>query len=497
MLLALPPQTAPDTGSFPQEHQAVKSWLDALSPDTEPNDAAELLRGLRHSNRLTTSAENRRLVLSEFQSSLQSLTHSLIQTISPQPLPMAAKFRHSSALLDELLREETNAWKILLSQNSPPRLADARSAMSALLKQATAAVQQYRRVPSYCIRDANQIYAVAELNDLLISTDHEASYSENSTVEFLNDYAGVLVLSHLDLRQIRARQLDLTLAFLTEQLEYIRLSQDPPTHAWKDNDCVLDLSKGNAPIEAACYLGDVDTNTMRWVSFEPLVQALDARLAKTRTTLSTTLGADTLERQTLTRLRQDLHGKRGRRLARRIGYDTVNLSFGHQQISNQLLQNIDAEPGHNINRSLRNEWTQINYSAQGAAFRSIDPAIGTAQVGELVAVQKLDDQETLGMVRWVQANDDGHVLVGVEYLSKQVIPVELSRSNADEGVTDEGLIIACRINGKVTQTVLLPEYRFQTSDRLTARQKERSKAIKLGQCLQSNGLFSQFVLNEA
>ncbi len=101
------------------------------------------------------------------------------------------------------------------------------------------------------------------------------------------------------------------------------------------------------------------------------------------------------------------------------------------------------------------------------------------------------------MVRWVQSSDDGHVLIGVEYLSKQVIPVQLSRSNADEGVTDEGLIIACRINGKVTQTVLLPEYRFQTGNRLTARQKERSKAIKLGQCLQSNGLFSQFVLSEA
>ena len=77
------------------------------------------------------------------------------------------------------------------------------------------------------------------------------------------------------------------------------------------------------------------------------------------------------------------------------------------------------------------------------------------------------------------------------------MPVEVTRDNADDGVADEALIIACRIEGKVTQTILLPGYRFQTGDRLTASQTDKHKRIKLGQCLQSNGLFSQFVLNQA
>ena len=144
------------------------------------------------------------------------------------------------------------------------------------------------------------------------------------------------------------------------------------------------------------------------------------------------------------------------------------------------------------------DWTRINYSTKGAAFRSIEPNIGTAQVGELVAIKKdTDSAITLGIVRWVHATNDGCISLGMEFISNVVMPVELTRDNADDGVTDEALIIGCRIDGKVTQTILLPGYRFNTGDRLTASQVEKRKQIKLGQCIQSNGMFSQFVLNQA
>jgi len=74
--------------------------------------------------------------------------------------------------------------------------------------------------------------------------------------------------------------------------------------------------------------------------------------------------------------------------------------------------------------------------------------------------------------------------------------VEITRDNAEEGVTDEALIIACRINGKVLQTILLSGYRFNTGDRFTASQANKKKHLKLGQCLQSNGMLSHFVINE-
>jgi len=166
MLLALPPQTQPDTGSFPQERDAVRVWLSNLSPVSAPENAAELLRGLRHSNRLTNETANRRLILDEFRPTLDNLTSALTLTVTPQPLPMVAPFRHAATLLDELLREEACAWKILLAHSPKPELADATNALIALARQATAAVQQYRRVPPSCLRDSHQIYALAESEGL-------------------------------------------------------------------------------------------------------------------------------------------------------------------------------------------------------------------------------------------------------------------------------------------------------------------------------------------
>ena len=116
-------------------------------------------------------------------------------------------------------------------------------------------------------------------------------------------------------------------------------------------------------------------------------------------------------------------------------------------------------------------------------------------MGELVAIYDNEDNTVLGLIRWVLSTDEGTIDLGVEYLSNGMVPVELTRSDADEGVIDVALIIACRISGKVTQTILLPGYRFHTGDRLTASQADKHKKIKLGQCLQSNGLFSHFVLS--
>lgn len=494
MLLALPPQTAPNDSSFPRNRDAVRTWLDDLNPIDSTDDAAELLRGLRHSNRLTNEAQSRRAVLEEFRPVLNTLTQSLGQSISPQPLPMAASFRHASALLDELLREEANAWKILLSHSETPQLDDANRALSALYRLAKAAVQQYRKVPKHCMRDANHIYALAESEGLLAKAKGGLDTRSNTKAALKNAYAGVLTLATLNLRQIRARQLDLALSFVEDQFDKILLNSTVPTGAWRDTQYIINLHSSDAPATASSYLGDHSAPTVRWIDFSALVEAIEARQAKTRTTLSVTLGADTLERQTLSRLNFEFNSNRKRKVARCVSYNEANLSFGHQQISNQMLRDVDVttfldEGAHVL------EWTRINHSPNGAAFRSIEPTAGTVQVGELVAL-KHEGTSTLGVIRWVHAHEDGTIHFGMEYLSNEVVPVELTRDNVEDGVTDEALIIACRIKGKVTQTILLPGYRFHTGDRLTASQVTRRKHIKLGQCLQSNGMFSQFILNE-
>lgn len=495
MLLALPPQTAPNSSSFPQNRDAVRAWLNNLNPSDSPDDASELLRGLRHSNRLTSDTESRRSVIEEFRPVLNTLTMNLSQSISPQPLPMAASFRHASALLDELLREEANAWKILLSYSDNPELDDANQALTALYRLAKAAVQQYREVPKHCMRDANHIYALAEDRGLLTTGKSGFDARDATKANLRKSYAGIITLATLNLRQIRAKQLDLTLSFLADQFDKVTLDATAPSGVWRETNYVINLHSTDKPAPASSYLGEITAQSLRWIDFSALVEAIETRLAKTRTTLSVTLGADTLERQTLSRLNFEFTNHRERKVARCVSYTDANLSFGHQQISNQLLRDIDVMQFFDEQAHVTH-WTCINRSPNGAAFSSIEANAGTVQVGELVAVKEDDDTSTLGVTRWVHAREDGTLLFGMENLSNEVVPVELTRDNAEDGVTDEALIIACKINGKVTQTILLPGYRFHTGDRLTASQASRKKQIKLGQCLQSNGMFSQFILSE-
>jgi len=456
MLLALPPQTEPDTGSFPQDRDAVRAWLSDLAPVSAADDATELLRGLRHSNRLTNETENRRAILEEFRPTLSELIQSLTETITPQPLPMAASFRHASTLLDELLREEACAWKILLAHSAIPKLEDASQALSALAKQAIAAVQQYRRVPSNCLRDAHQIYALAASEGLFETNGLHDSQLDSINAP-LDAYATVLVLATIDLRQIRVRQLALTLDFITEHLSKVRLSRSAPEQAWRETDRVLNLDDSHVPVPAASYLGDFSHKGVRWLDLAPLARAVDDRRARTRTTLAMTLGSDMLERQTLTRVSHALATNRARKVSRCISHTVKTLSFGHQLIANQLIHAIVPDDSADSPPIASAEWVQINHTPQGAAYRCLNADIGSVN---------------------------------------GVVPVQLTRQGVDKGVIDEALIIACRINRKVTQTILLPGYRFQTGDRVMATQAERSKQLKLAQCLQSNGLFSQFVLAE-
>jgi hypothetical protein len=67
-------------------------------------------------------------------------------------------------------------------------------------------------------------------------------------------------------------------------------------------------------------------------------------------------------------------------------------------------------------------------------------------------------------------------------------------SDQDIGVEENALIIACKVKNTILQTMLTPSYLYQSGDRLTASQGGRSRKMQLRNCLQTNGLFSQFSL---
>ena len=104
--------------------------------------------------------------------------------------------------------------------------------------------------------------------------------------------------------------------------------------------------------------------------------------------------------------------------------------------------------------------------------------------------------------------------MGPEFLATSVIPVRVTRGEykppqaggststnrlpaTTQAVGESALIIACKIQNTIMQTILVPAYLYHSGDNLTAMQGGRSRRVKLSNCVQTNGLFSQFVLVDA
>ena len=150
------------------------------------------------------------------------------------------------------------------------------------------------------------------------------------------------------------------------------------------------------------------------------------------------------------------------------------------------------------------QWNMVNQTPQGACLVSSNCKAGMVQVGELVSLQMPDNTATvnengktsamLGLIRWIKASDKTQLKIGIEYLAKGALPIGISRTDSDDIVADDALIVACKVRDKVLQTILLPSYLYQTGDRLTVSLNGKSRKVVLHKTLQSNGLFSHFSL---
>jgi len=167
MHLTIPQRSVADTQSFPVDPEGVSRWLAQLQPVGTLADAREVYRGLKHSNRLHNDIDRRRAVLACFIPVLRELHAMLMETCRAQPLPLARDFQRAGQLVDGLLREEVFAFKILLADSERPMADDVRRAMHALARQTEAAVHGYRHIPEALLRDAHQLYELAEQHALI------------------------------------------------------------------------------------------------------------------------------------------------------------------------------------------------------------------------------------------------------------------------------------------------------------------------------------------
>ncbi len=516
MQLTVPQRTHADSGSFPIDPEGVGQWLKGLHPLEPDAHAREIYRGLKHSNRLHNDVDQRRGVISCFIPIIRELQSYLSESNQAQPLPLSREFSRNARLADALHREEAFAFKILLSDSRTPLADDAGRAMHALARQAESVTHAYKPIPDTLIHDANQLYRVAEAHNLL-------STNQSSELLSLQDhYRFILLLSIADLAQQRVRQLSLVIDFLKSCIRDIHIETRQDHDSMASFDFAFSLEPGSRPEPAHSLLSE-DPALVRCFSVASVLNRIDAHSSRLRTTSTTTLGSDTLERQSLARLHVALSRTRKRRSARKITFEPNRVVFGHKEVCAHLLYQLEEKFSHDASN-----WKVINSSAQGMCIQNPQCRAGLVQVGELVSVtdpkvplrnrdktksSKLD--ASLGVVRWVHALGSEGITMGVEILARSVLPVRVLRDernplsstdsssstlreddelDQDIGVGENALIIACKVQTSVLQTLLTPSFLYQSGDKLTASQGGRSRKMQLRTCLQTNGLFSQYSL---
>lgn len=509
MQLTVPQRTVADTGSFPVNPEGVAQWLAELRPLDSEADAREVYRGLKHSNRLHNDVDRRRSVISCFVPVLRELQRHLSEQSNAQPLPLTREFARSAELRDSLLREEAFAFKILLADSKRPVADDARRAMLALARQAESVVHAYRTFPDALFTDAHQLYALAEQHDLL-------SVNQDTELLSLQDhYRYILLLATAELSQQRTRQLPMVMEFLKNCAADINITRQRSAKSTGKTDYAVDLQQGSRPEPSACLLSS-GKDDVRWFNIAPVLCKVHEQSPHSKVRSANVLGSDILERQSLARLHVALARTRKRRLARLITQTPQCAVFRHKDICAHLLyrsaqDSSDTDSG----------WIVTNQSAHGACLVNETCRAGLVQVGELVSLTDLQPatpeqstgamsskvDATLGVVRWVRANGKQSITIGIEFLSRTVLPVQVSKAvrDADEpddmatndmDIGEPALIIACKVQNSVLQTMLLPSFVYHVDDKLIAKQGARSRNVRLRECLQSNGLFSQFSLGE-
>ncbi len=509
MLLTVPQRTVADTGSFPVDPLGVAEWLNSLEGLTSAGDAREVYRGLKHSNRLHNDVDRRRAVLSCFTPVLHELHDQLSELTQAQPLPLTHEFAQSAKLRNSLLREEVFAFKLLLTDSKKPIADDARRAMHALARQAESMIKSYRDMPIGILQDAHQLYVHAKEHQLLdkaTSSEHSTfngidlngeADSDNSS-SLIDHYRYILLLHVADLRQQRVRQLPLLLEFLRENAKEIHFRKYDSTLA-DGTLYAIDLDRTSIP-EPARSLIPGDISSREYFSLKPVVKLIEKRIKSIQPDQSSILGSDTLERQSLRRLHLSLTRSRKRRSARLICHESSNIYFGYKEITTALMLGSTSSENQNGGEASPT-WTIKNRSPQGCMISHSNCRAGRVQVGDIVSIgehtstpDEASTKTNIGIVRWMHSSGENKIEAGVEFLARKVLPVSIKKQNAEKDIAEKAMIIACKVEQKVLQTILLPAYLYHTGDNLEATQGDKRRQLQLDRCLQTNGLFSHFSL---
>jgi len=542
-ILNLPMQAA----RRPQPYMRVKRlkrWMNALPTADCQRTAVQFIQQLDSLNNDSYPPQDRACLMDSLRPLAQQLINTLSQQVRKADIPLSTRALERHQLLQDILAAMATGYKLVvnaLAFSTPHREHDDMLLREALYfssqylaRQLLEAYLVYMPKPKNCWLELHQLFQYAT-DTAMATLPVDDPYPDISipianTVSLIYKRIVLLALAEpYHLMKNEAREFYYLLSAWTHRCELLPSAEMPC-----EGEFSLDATADKPPRFVSSEI-EWSTNRGYILDISKVQKRLDVQLQRIlRSNLLELEDADhslmqqRRQRDMLLRLADAWQGVLRRIDERHTSKDSIELATGlnagHHYISlgrtfSPELDELKIKSGEEIEPTIfaaayrsalqkdrchrhqayeTNPWWQRNFSRNGAALHcSLDcPRLRTA-VGEVVTYcdpEKRPVRWRIGVVRWLQANPENQLNMGIMNIADSAVPVaSKALAGCGEG-TDyfRSLLIPKQVSLQQRRCLIVPANVYDINSVLTINMQHRIFYVKLNKLLLSTQTFSQF-----
>ncbi len=536
--------------------KSVKEWVDGLPVGDADNVAFDLYSKLDRLNRLEISPANRFDVLGLLQPCIDFVLDSLKRECAEGAVPLGIKRRMIADLRLDILIQVIKAYKTVLSQlhdatitgllfHKHTRSESLRKAMFYLGATLLHSYITYRPCLKYTWKELHGIYYYSVVNELQTTKNSEAKMEMSDHLGIEDLYKQILLLALANPNSMLSGEAEKVNDTL---MEWVPLVELLPIKGAVTGESFFLIDAKSDSMPCAPNLCKKEKITVGWylvtdhlekvleekVSAEAVrnnMRPTDAGalrlLKKLKDAWSQQIRPRELRNRTAGMVElicglDSLHlAHGGEMLARAVSEQPLTVaassSPGHHMIDMSILDNdeilIEVEPGvlelQSIYRDTSDypkmeasrvdgkECIATNRSENGYCLNWPDSGDGGTRVGELVGVNPINGNEeasdlSLGVIRWIHAEQPGFLGMGVELLNGPVEPVILQRrqKGAKQAESIKGFLQ--RAEGGISFKLIAPPFYVTREDQYKVITDNEEIPVDLTNIVDSTDSFVRF-----
>ena len=145
---------------------------------------------------------------------------------------------------------------------------------------------------------------------------------------------------------------------------------------------------------------------------------------------------------------------------------------------------------------IADNWLIINESAKGLLINNKEELKNKAQVGDLVSIRRKSGERTerwsIGVIRWLQSNQDQSLQMGVETLNPNGAAVGIRPAGMPDAPLQRTLMLPELKNLKQPACLITSPIQWREGNKITINMLGKNIPATLTKPIQNTGLFAQF-----